>query len=91
MRSYGFETNQANCEDRDTTAPCSRKLYITHHSLSKQPSGMRIEVFLAAINRELDMAGSREGPVASWQSDGDEPLGSEIQYQHSVSEIVHVL
>jgi len=27
---------------------------------------MRIEVFLAAINRELDMAGSREGPVASW-------------------------
>jgi len=27
---------------------------------------MRIEVFLAVINRELDMAGSREGPVASW-------------------------
>jgi len=39
---------------------------------------MRVEVFLAVINCELDMAGSREGPVASWWGDSDEPLDSEI-------------
>jgi len=38
---------------------------------------MRVEVFLAVINCELDMAGSIVGPVASWWGD-DESLGSEI-------------